>query len=128
MSRTPNENESDTDREDTAMSVTAADGFRAAGVPAGIKVSGTRDLALVVNDGPTKAAAGVFTRNQVKAAPVLWSAQVLAGRRLRAVVLNSGGANACTGHVQPTTRGDARWSKLAETNITATCAGNIAPL
>lgn len=79
------------------MSVTAADGFRAAGVPAGIKVSGTRDLALVVNDGPTKAAAGVFTRNQVKAAPVLWSAQVLAGRRLRAVVLNSGGANACTG-------------------------------
>lgn len=79
------------------MSVTAADGFLAAGVAAGIKASGGLDLALVVNDGPTTAAAGVFTRNQVKAAPVLWSAQVLAGRRLRAVVLNSGGANACTG-------------------------------
>ncbi|MBW0008800.1 MAG: bifunctional glutamate N-acetyltransferase/amino-acid acetyltransferase ArgJ, partial [Pseudonocardiales bacterium] len=79
------------------MSVTAADGFRAAGVPAGIKTGGALDLALVVNDGPHKTAAGVFTRNQVKAAPVLWSAQVLTGRRLRAVVLNSGGANACTG-------------------------------
>ncbi len=79
------------------MSVTAAKGFRAAGVAAGIKTSGGLDLALVVNDGPSRAAAGVFTRNQVKAAPVLWSAQVLTGRRLRAVVLNSGGANACTG-------------------------------
>jgi glutamate N-acetyltransferase / amino-acid N-acetyltransferase len=79
------------------MSVTAANGFRAAGVAAGIKVSGALDLALVVNEGPSRAAAGVFTRNQVKAAPVLWSAQVLTGRRLRAVVLNSGGSNACTG-------------------------------
>ncbi|MGH3828559.1 MAG: bifunctional glutamate N-acetyltransferase/amino-acid acetyltransferase ArgJ, partial [Pseudonocardiaceae bacterium] len=79
------------------MSITAAEGFRAAGVPAGIKASGGLDLALVVNDGPITAAAGVFTRNQVKAAPVLWSAQVLTGRRLRAVVLNAGGANACTG-------------------------------
>ncbi len=79
------------------MSVTAAGGFRAAGVAAGIKTSGGLDLALVVNDGPATTAAGVFTRNQVKAAPVLWSAQVLTGRRLRAVVLNSGGANACTG-------------------------------
>ncbi len=79
------------------MSVTAAHGFSAAGVAAGIKASGALDLALVVNDGPTTVAAGVFTRNQVKAAPVLWSAQVLTGRRLRAVVLNSGGANACTG-------------------------------
>ncbi|MGH3852934.1 MAG: bifunctional glutamate N-acetyltransferase/amino-acid acetyltransferase ArgJ [Pseudonocardiaceae bacterium] len=79
------------------MSVTAASGFRAAGVPAGIKASGGLDLAMVVNDGPITAAAGVFTRNQVKAAPVLWSAQVLTGRRLRAVVLNAGGANACTG-------------------------------
>ncbi|MGH3775931.1 MAG: bifunctional glutamate N-acetyltransferase/amino-acid acetyltransferase ArgJ [Pseudonocardiaceae bacterium] len=79
------------------MSVTAADGFRAAGVAAGIKASGGLDLALVVNEGPSTMAAGVFTRNQVKAAPVLWSAQVLTGRRLRAVVLNSGGANACTG-------------------------------
>ncbi|MGH3886938.1 MAG: bifunctional glutamate N-acetyltransferase/amino-acid acetyltransferase ArgJ [Pseudonocardiaceae bacterium] len=79
------------------MSVTAASGFRAAGVAAGIKASGALDLALVANEGPSGAAAGVFTRNQVKAAPVLWSAQVLTGRRLRAVVLNSGGANACTG-------------------------------
>ncbi|HZG90514.1 MAG TPA: bifunctional glutamate N-acetyltransferase/amino-acid acetyltransferase ArgJ [Pseudonocardia sp.] len=81
------------------MSVTAARGFRAAGVAAGIKASGNPDLALVVNDGPRFDAAGVFTRNKVKAAPVLWSEQVLAStHRLRAVVLNSGGANACTGH------------------------------
>ncbi|MEV4320405.1 bifunctional glutamate N-acetyltransferase/amino-acid acetyltransferase ArgJ [Actinocrispum sp. NPDC049592] len=72
-------------------------GFRAAGVAAGIKESGALDLALVVNDGPGQAAAGVFTTNKVKAAPVLWSQQVLKERRLRAVVLNSGGANACTG-------------------------------
>ena len=80
------------------MSVTAAAGFRAAGVRAGLRAHGDRpDLALVVNDGPRTTAAGVFTRNQVKAAPVLWSAQVLRERSLRAVVLNSGGANACTG-------------------------------
>ncbi|RJL33949.1 bifunctional glutamate N-acetyltransferase/amino-acid acetyltransferase ArgJ [Bailinhaonella thermotolerans] len=79
------------------MSVTAPLGFRAAGVAAGIKQGGARDLALVVNDGPSRAAAGVFTGNRVKAAPVLWSQQVLAGGRVRAVVLNSGGANACTG-------------------------------
>ncbi|GAA4101672.1 bifunctional glutamate N-acetyltransferase/amino-acid acetyltransferase ArgJ [Actinomadura miaoliensis] len=79
------------------MSVTAPRGFRAAGVVAGLKDGGIRDLALVVNDGPSRAAAGVFTRNRVKAAPVLWSQQVLQGGRVRAVVLNSGGANACTG-------------------------------
>ncbi|MEU7695831.1 bifunctional glutamate N-acetyltransferase/amino-acid acetyltransferase ArgJ [Microbispora hainanensis] len=79
------------------MSVTAPLGFRAAGVAAGIKSGGARDLALVVNDGPSRAAAGVFTSNRFKAAPVLWSAQVLSGGRVRAVVLNSGGANACTG-------------------------------
>lgn len=79
------------------MSVTAPRGFRAAGVAAGIRDSGGPDLALVVNEGPHYGAAGVFTRNQVKAAPVLWSAQVLTGSRLRAVVLNAGGANACTG-------------------------------
>ncbi|MFD7454339.1 bifunctional glutamate N-acetyltransferase/amino-acid acetyltransferase ArgJ [Kitasatospora sp. NPDC059827] len=77
--------------------MTAAKGFRAAGVTAGIKASGTPDLALVVNDGPSFAAAGVFTANRVKAAPVLWSQQVLKGGRVSAVVLNSGGANACTG-------------------------------
>ncbi|MBG0831296.1 bifunctional glutamate N-acetyltransferase/amino-acid acetyltransferase ArgJ [Planomonospora sp. ID67723] len=79
------------------MSVTAPLGFRAAGIAAGIKPGGARDLALVVNDGPSRAAAGVFTANRVKAAPVLWSQQVLAGGQVRAVVLNSGGANACTG-------------------------------
>ncbi|MFO7251832.1 MAG: bifunctional glutamate N-acetyltransferase/amino-acid acetyltransferase ArgJ [Actinomycetes bacterium] len=79
------------------MSVTAPLGFVAAGVAAGIKANGARDLALVVNEGPSRAAAGVFTRNRVKAAPVLWSQQVLRGGRVKAVVLNSGGANACTG-------------------------------
>jgi len=77
--------------------VTAPAGFRAAGIAAGIKASGARDLALVFNEGPDYAAAGVFTRNQVKAAPVLWTRQVLTTGRLRAVILNSGGANACTG-------------------------------
>jgi glutamate N-acetyltransferase/amino-acid N-acetyltransferase len=79
------------------MSVTSPRGFRAAGVAAGIKESGAPDVAVVINDGPTAAAAGVFTANRVKAAPVLWSQQVLAGHTARAVVLNSGGANACTG-------------------------------
>ncbi len=79
------------------MTVTAPLGFRAAGIAAGIKDGGRPDLALVVNDGPGRAAAGMFTTNQVKAAPVLWTQQVLAGGALRAVVLNSGGANACTG-------------------------------
>ena len=77
--------------------VTAPAGFRAAGIAAGIKASGNRDLALVFNEGPDSAAAGVFTRNQVKAAPVLWSQQVLRSGALRAVILNSGGANTCTG-------------------------------
>ncbi|MFF0113157.1 bifunctional glutamate N-acetyltransferase/amino-acid acetyltransferase ArgJ [Streptomyces prasinus] len=79
------------------MSVTAAKGFTAAGIAAGIKENGNPDLALVVNDGPRRAAAGVFTSNRVKAAPVLWSEQVLKGGQVAAVVLNSGGANACTG-------------------------------
>jgi glutamate N-acetyltransferase/amino-acid N-acetyltransferase len=79
------------------MSVTAPKGFRAAGVAAGLKTGGRPDVALVVNDGPDATAAGVFTANRVKAAPVLWSQQVLRGGILRAVVLNSGGANACTG-------------------------------
>ena len=77
--------------------VTAPEGFRATGIAAGIKASGNLDLALVFNEGPDYGAAGVFTRNQVKAAPVLWSQQVLTTGRLRAVILNSGGANACTG-------------------------------
>ncbi|WP_329189070.1 bifunctional glutamate N-acetyltransferase/amino-acid acetyltransferase ArgJ [Streptomyces sp. NBC_01428] len=79
------------------MSVTAAQGFTAAGIAAGIKENGNPDLALVVNTGPRRAAAGVFTSNRVKAAPVLWSEQVLRSGEVTAVVLNSGGANACTG-------------------------------
>jgi len=79
------------------VSVTAAKGFTAAGIAAGIKDNGNPDLALVVNNGPRLAAAGVFTSNRVKAAPVLWSEQVIKGGQVSAVVLNSGGANACTG-------------------------------
>jgi glutamate N-acetyltransferase / amino-acid N-acetyltransferase len=79
------------------VGVTAAAGFRAAGVAAGLKASGDLDVAVLVNEGPSSAAAGVVTRNRVKAAPVLWTEQVLTGGRLRAVVLNAGGANACTG-------------------------------
>lgn len=88
---------SDTARLVRTQGVTAPAGFRATGIAAGIKVSGALDLALVFNEGPDHAAAAVFTRNKVKAAPVLWSQQVLTTGRLRAVVLNSGGANACTG-------------------------------
>ncbi len=86
------------------MSVTSPLGFRAAGVAAGIKNSGKPDVAVVINDGPAAAAAAVFTSNRVKAAPVRWSQQAVADGRVRAVVLNSGGANACTG---PTGYGDA---------------------
>jgi glutamate N-acetyltransferase/amino-acid N-acetyltransferase len=79
------------------VTVTAPSGFRAAGIAAGIKATGALDMAMVVNDGPQLHAAGVFTTNKIQAAPVLWSRQVLTTGRLRAVVLNSGGANACTG-------------------------------
>jgi glutamate N-acetyltransferase/amino-acid N-acetyltransferase len=66
-------------------------------VAAGLKQSGALDVALVVNDGPAHAAAAVLTRNRVQAAPVIWTRRVVADGRLRAVLLNSGGANACTG-------------------------------
>lgn len=79
------------------MSVTAARGFRASGVTAGIKASGRPDVALVVNDGPDQSAAAVFTANRFAAAPVHWSRQVVADGEVHAVVVNSGGANACTG-------------------------------
>ncbi len=78
--------------------VTSPKGFRAAGVAAGLKSTNALDVAIVVNDGPAQAAAGVFTSNRFQAAPVVWSRQVLTCGELRAVVLNSGGANACTGH------------------------------
>ncbi|MGW2713900.1 bifunctional glutamate N-acetyltransferase/amino-acid acetyltransferase ArgJ [Streptomyces sp. NPDC001356] len=79
------------------MSITTPKGFTAAGVAAGIKPAGTPDLALVVNHGPKKAAAGVFTSNRVVAAPVTWTKRAIADGRIAAVILNSGGANACTG-------------------------------
>lgn len=79
------------------MSVTFPKGFTAAGVAAGLKASGNPDVALVVNTGPSHVAAGVFTSNRIKAAPVLWTQQCLTGGAFKAVVLNSGGANACTG-------------------------------
>ncbi|GAB3529273.1 bifunctional glutamate N-acetyltransferase/amino-acid acetyltransferase ArgJ [Arthrobacter monumenti] len=77
--------------------ITEPAGFRASGVTAGLKASGGADVALVVNDGPAKAAAAVFTSNRVAAAPVHWSRQVVSDGRVDAVILNSGGANACTG-------------------------------
>ncbi|GAA1733338.1 bifunctional glutamate N-acetyltransferase/amino-acid acetyltransferase ArgJ [Isoptericola hypogeus] len=79
------------------MSITAPAGFRAAGVAAGLKSSGGRDVALVVNDGPRRTAAAVLTTNRVQAAPVVWTRQAVSDGAARAVVLNSGGANACTG-------------------------------
>jgi glutamate N-acetyltransferase/amino-acid N-acetyltransferase len=92
-------------------------------VVAHIKSTGTPDLAVVVNDGPSDAAAAVFTRNRVKAAPVLWSQQAVADHRLRAVVLNSGGANACTG---PEGLRDSRRSAEHLANLLGTGSGEIA--
>lgn len=79
------------------MSITRPRGFRAVGLAAGIKAAPKEDLALVLNDGPRDVAAAVFTANRVQAAPVQWSRRAVADGRARAVVLNSGGANACTG-------------------------------
>ncbi|MBO0900571.1 bifunctional glutamate N-acetyltransferase/amino-acid acetyltransferase ArgJ [Cellulomonas sp. zg-ZUI222] len=81
----------------TSPGVTAAAGFRASGVTAGLKASGTPDMALVVNDGPRQAGAAVFTTNRVVGAPVVWSRQVVTDGVVSAVVLNSGGANVSTG-------------------------------
>jgi glutamate N-acetyltransferase / amino-acid N-acetyltransferase len=79
------------------MSVTAPRGFRAAGVAAGLKTSGAKDVALVVSDGPRYDAAAVFTANRCQANPVIWSREVVKDGVVRAVVLNSGGANCYTG-------------------------------
>ncbi|MFJ5146329.1 bifunctional glutamate N-acetyltransferase/amino-acid acetyltransferase ArgJ [Curtobacterium sp. NPDC088465] len=90
--------ETSTDQPDTGLQgVTAAAGFRAAGVTAGLKTSGKPDVALVVNDGPDATAAAVFTSNRAQAHPVIWSRQVVGDGVARAVVLNSGGANCFTG-------------------------------
>ena len=79
------------------MSVTAAKGFLASGVSAGLKSSGKKDVALIVNQGPNYDASAVFTSNKVKAAPVIWTQEIIKNKKLKAAVLNSGGANACTG-------------------------------
>ena len=105
------------------MSVTAARGFRAAGVAAGLKSSGMPDLALVVNDGPEHAAAAVFTGNRVQAAPVVWSRQVVLDGRVDAVVLNSGGANACTG---PEGFADTHRTAEAVATLLGVSAGDVA--
>src|SRR3954449_9544881 len=79
------------------MSVTKAKGFAAAGVAAGLKSTGARDVALVVSQGPSYAAASVFTSNRCRANPVLWSVEVVKDGVVRAVFLNSGGATFYTG-------------------------------
>jgi glutamate N-acetyltransferase/amino-acid N-acetyltransferase len=79
------------------LSVSFPEGFRAAGVASGLKASGNKDVALVVNDGPKRAAAAVFTSNRCKANPILWSQEVIKSGFARAIILNSGGANCYTG-------------------------------
>lgn len=79
------------------LGITAPAGFNASGITAGLKASGNPDLAVVRNLGPKFNAAAVFTSNRVAAAPVHWSRQAISDGRADAVVLNSGGANACTG-------------------------------
>ncbi|WP_073706814.1 bifunctional glutamate N-acetyltransferase/amino-acid acetyltransferase ArgJ [Glutamicibacter sp. 0426] len=103
--------------------VTAPAGFAAAGVPAGLKSTGKNDVVVVQNLGPQFTAAGVFTSNRVAAAPVHWSKQVLADGRIDAVVLNSGGANACTG-----AEGFANTHKTAEyaAQLLSVSAGDVA--
>ncbi|HEX8930640.1 MAG TPA: bifunctional ornithine acetyltransferase/N-acetylglutamate synthase, partial [Actinomycetota bacterium] len=122
------------------MSVTTPRGFRASGIAAGLKTTGNRDVALVVNDGPDATVAGVFTGNRVKAAPVLWSEQVLKGGVVRAVVLNSGGANACTGtqgfrdthataeHTAAVLRGGARPTLIGPGDVAVCSTGLIGEL
>ncbi|RSX53206.1 N-acetylglutamate synthase [Bifidobacterium goeldii] len=119
------------------MSVTFAKGFSAAGVSAGISsVEGKKDLALVVNNGPLDAAAGVFTPNRFCAAPVQWSRKAVADGHITAVILNSGGANACTGQAgyeqSKTTAETVAGLVGADTNNVAVCStgliGELLPL
>jgi glutamate N-acetyltransferase/amino-acid N-acetyltransferase len=79
------------------VTVTAPQGFEAAGVAVGLKTTGKPDVAVVVNRGPRKVGAAVFTSNRAKANPIMWSQQVIADRTVEAIVLNSGGANCFTG-------------------------------
>jgi glutamate N-acetyltransferase/amino-acid N-acetyltransferase len=105
------------------VTVTAPAGFRAVGVAAGLKSAGALDLALVVNDGPECEAAGVFTTNRVKAAPVRWCEEIIGRGRLAAVVLNSGGANACTGEAG---FADTRATAVAVAGLLAVAPDDIA--
>ena len=111
------------------MSTTAAKGFTASGVVAGLKTSGKADVALVVNEGPNFAAAGVFTSNRVFAAPVAWSRRVLNEGVVKAVILNSGGANACTGepgYQDPATTAETVADALGcEQNEVAVCSTGL---
>ncbi|MCW2748624.1 MAG: bifunctional ornithine acetyltransferase/N-acetylglutamate synthase [Nocardioidaceae bacterium] len=102
------------------MSVTAAFGFRAAGIAAGLKSTGEPDVAVIVNDGPKSAAAAVFTSNRCKANPVLWSEQSIKAGSAKAVAINSGGANCYTG-----TEGFITTHKTAETVAEALDIGAI---
>ncbi len=79
------------------MTITTPLGFRAAGVKAGLKARGARDLALVVNDGPLDIASATFTTNRAKANPILWSMEAIQAGSTKAILLNSGGANCFTG-------------------------------
>ena len=115
------------------MTVTSPRGFRAAGVVAGLKASEKPDVALVVNDGPSRAAAAVFTSNRFKANPVLWSEQVVKDGVVRAVVLNSGGANCGTGAAgfQVTHATAERAAQLLDdgaSNVVVCSTGLIGPL
>ncbi|OZG62361.1 N-acetylglutamate synthase [Bifidobacterium lemurum] len=116
------------------MSVTFAQGFSAAGVEAGISaVAGKKDLALVVNNGPLDAAAGVFTSNRFCAAPVQWTRSIIADGHVKAVILNSGGANACTGQAgyeqsQATARRVAELLDVAPEDIAVCSTGLIGEL
>lgn len=112
------------------MTVTSPRGFRAAGVTAGLKPSGTPDLALVVNDGPEHVAACVFTSNRVVGAPVQWSRQAISDGSARAVVLNSGGANVATGeegriHARATAEKSAELLGLTPTEVLVCSTGLI---
>ncbi|MFV8396299.1 bifunctional glutamate N-acetyltransferase/amino-acid acetyltransferase ArgJ [Corynebacterium hindlerae] len=112
------------------MSITTPQGFLAAGITAGIKPSGNPDMALVVNEGPHFVAAGVFTRNRVTAAPVKLSKQALADGQLRAIVYNSGNANACNGaqgdaDAQATVEAVAQQLGVEATDVAACSTGLI---
>ncbi|MBT1176708.1 bifunctional glutamate N-acetyltransferase/amino-acid acetyltransferase ArgJ [Bifidobacterium callimiconis] len=116
------------------MSVTFAQGFSASGVVAGISaVEGKKDMAVVVNDGPLDVAAGVFTANRFCAAPVQWSRKAVADGHIKAVVLNSGCANACTGEAGYRQSADtaaklAGLLNVADTDIAVCSTGMIGDL